>query len=64
VVAKALLVDAGVLVSAGYQFGPQSGGHFRVCYARDEVEWSRALDRMVTVLDRLAAEVGLRSRVS
>jgi len=54
-VAKALLVDAGVLVSPGYQFGPGSGGFFRVCYARDEAEWASALDRMVEVLQRLAA---------
>jgi aspartate/methionine/tyrosine aminotransferase len=54
VVAEALLCDAGVLVSPGYQFGPASGGHFRVCYARDETEWTQALDRMVDVLDGLA----------
>jgi aspartate/methionine/tyrosine aminotransferase len=58
-VAKALLVEAGVLVSPGYQFGPRSGGCFRVCYARDETEWSAALDGMVSVLDRLAGESGL-----
>ena len=53
-VAKHLLSDAGVLVSPGYQFGIQEGGHFRVCYARDETEWEQALGRMVEVLGDLA----------
>ena len=57
--ARALLRDAGVLVSPGYQFGIQGDGHFRICYARDEKEWTRALDRMVAVLDGLARERGL-----
>jgi aspartate/methionine/tyrosine aminotransferase len=52
-VAEALLRRAGVLVSPGYQFGATSNGHFRVCYARDEVEWADALDRMVEVLSDL-----------
>ena len=54
VIAEALLCEAGVLVSPGYQFGPASGGHFRLCYARDQAEWTQALDRMVGVLDGLA----------
>jgi aspartate/methionine/tyrosine aminotransferase len=54
VVAEAILVNAGVLVSPGYQFGPTAGGHFRLCYARDEQQWTGALDRMVEVLDGLA----------
>ena len=49
-----LPAGAWVLVSPGYQFGPSSGGHFRLCYARDEAEWALALDRMVGVLDGLA----------
>ena len=53
-VASHLLRDAGVLVSPGYQFGPDQEGHFRVCYARDEQTWSEALDRMVGVLEKLA----------
>ena len=52
-VAKALRDEAGVIVSPGYQFGPRGFGHFRVCYARDEQEWSAALDRMVTCLTGL-----------
>ncbi|MGA9345074.1 MAG: aminotransferase class I/II-fold pyridoxal phosphate-dependent enzyme, partial [Nocardioidaceae bacterium] len=52
-VAKALRDEAGVIVSPGYQFGPRGFGHFRVCYARDEQEWSAALDRMVACLTRL-----------
>jgi aspartate/methionine/tyrosine aminotransferase len=56
--------DASVLISPGYQFGPGAGGHFRVCYARDEKEWSAALDRMVCVLDRLAKPKGLPALAS
>ena len=58
-VARALLTKAGVLVSPGYQFGIQGNGHFRICYARDEKQWSLALDRMVEVLDELAVKRGL-----
>ncbi|RZN35808.1 aspartate aminotransferase [Bradyrhizobium sp. Leo121] len=57
-VAEALLTEAGALVSPGYQFGPASGGHFRVCYARDETEWSSALDRTVRTLDTLKKRRG------
>jgi aspartate/methionine/tyrosine aminotransferase len=64
VVAEALLCEAGVLVSPGYQFGPASGGHFRLCYARDETEWALALDRMVGVLDGLARRHGLPERAA
>jgi aspartate/methionine/tyrosine aminotransferase len=46
-----LLEGAGVLVSPGYQFGPDCSGHFRICYAREEGAWAAALDRMVAVLD-------------
>lgn len=53
-VAEHLLKDASVLVSPGYQFGNQGQGHFRVCYARDENIWEKALDRMVEVLNNLA----------
>jgi len=63
VIASALLREAGVLVSPGYQFGPGGPNHFRVCYARDEREWTLALDRMITVLDRFATESGLPGRV-
>ena len=59
VVATALLREAGVLVSPGYQFGAGGRHHFRLCYARDEREWSAALDRMIDVLDRLARTAGL-----
>ncbi|HZP77208.1 MAG TPA: aminotransferase class I/II-fold pyridoxal phosphate-dependent enzyme [Pseudolabrys sp.] len=59
VVSHALLRDASVLVSPGYQFGPRGAGHFRVCYARDEKVWAEALKRMVCVLERLASEQGL-----
>lgn len=58
-VAGALLREAGVLVSPGYQFGPRGHGHFRVCYARDEQEWAAALERMTAVLDRFARTAGL-----
>mgnify|MGYP002713088857 CR=1 FL=1 len=53
-VAQALMRKAGVLISPGYQFGPNCDGFFRVCYARDEKIWSDALDRMVKVLSMLA----------
>ncbi|WP_028926356.1 pyridoxal phosphate-dependent aminotransferase [Pseudonocardia acaciae] len=58
-VAHRLLREAGMLVSPGYQFGPGSAGHFRVCFARDERMWDRALERAVAVLDRLAREHGV-----
>lgn len=51
VVARTLQEQAGVVVSPGYQFGPSGIGHFRICYARDEVAWSAALDRMVVALN-------------
>jgi aspartate/methionine/tyrosine aminotransferase len=53
-VAGALRREAGVIVSPGYQFGERGTGHFRVCYARDEVEWAQALDRMAACLGGLA----------
>ncbi|WP_299977743.1 aminotransferase class I/II-fold pyridoxal phosphate-dependent enzyme [Desulfobacula sp.] len=62
-VAKALMKEAAILVSPGYQFGIQGDGHFRLCYARDENEWSSALDRMVGVLNALAVERGLEGGV-
>jgi aspartate/methionine/tyrosine aminotransferase len=52
-VAKALLENAAVLVSPGYQFGVRGIGHLRLCYARDESEWADALERIVAVLDAL-----------
>jgi aspartate/methionine/tyrosine aminotransferase len=58
-VSQALMKDAAVLVSPGYQFGIQGDGHFRVCYARDERQWSAALDRMLDALNRLADKQGL-----
>ena len=58
-ISQVLMRDAAVLVSPGYQFGPQGAGHFRVCYARDERQWAAALERIVTVLDGLAVKAGL-----
>ncbi len=49
-VARLLQDEAGVVVSPGYQFGPSGIGRFRICYAREEAEWSRALDRMTDAL--------------
>lgn len=63
-VSQALMRDAAMLISPGYQFGPAGAGHFRVCYARDEAEWTAALDRMVVVLDGLAKQAGLPGRTS
>ena len=42
------------MVSPGYQFGPSGLGHFRICYAREEVSWDQALDRMVAALTAVA----------
>lgn len=53
-IAARLQSEAGVVVSPGYQFGPGGVGHFRICYARDEAEWSAALDRIVACLTNLA----------
>ncbi len=50
-VARLLQQEAGVVVSPGYQFGPSGIGHFRTCYARDEGDWARALQRMAEALD-------------
>jgi aspartate/methionine/tyrosine aminotransferase len=49
-VARLLQTEGGVVVSPGYQFGPSGVGKFRICYARDEVQWAAALDRMTTAL--------------
>ena len=57
-VAAALQRDARVIVSPGYQFGPRGTGHFRICYARDEIEWTAALELMVQCLSALATNVG------
>lgn len=58
-VAETLLTEASVLVSPGYQFGPGSAGHFRICYARDESIWEKALDNIVATLDKIAIKQGL-----
>lgn len=57
-VARLLQDEAGVIISPGYQFGPSGIGHFRVCYARDESEWARALDRITTALTRVSGRSG------
>jgi aspartate/methionine/tyrosine aminotransferase len=56
VVARRIAEDAAVLVSPGYQFGANGIGRFRVCYARDEREWTVALERITDVLNRLKRE--------
>jgi aspartate/methionine/tyrosine aminotransferase len=58
-IATALLEKAGALISPGYQFGPSGKGHFRVCFARDEEQWSHTMEKMVQVLDDLAKNAGL-----
>lgn len=58
-VATALLEKAGVLISPGYQFGPTANGHFRLCFARDDEEWAKALGRIVDVLHQLARRTGI-----
>ena len=57
-IAIRLQKQAGVIVSPGYQFGDRGIGHFRICYARDEMEWSSALDRMVSVLSEISSRNG------
>jgi aspartate/methionine/tyrosine aminotransferase len=61
-IATAFLREAGVLVSPGYQFGSSGHGHFRICYAREEVAWAAALERMLAILDRYARAAGLPGR--
>jgi len=58
-VAECLLRKGSVLVSPGYQFGIQEQGHFRVCYARDEEIWIKALNRMVEILNDLGVKNNL-----
>ena len=48
--ARVLQQEAGVVVSPGYQFGPSGMNRFRICYAREEEQWSRALERMTAAL--------------
>ena len=38
-IARCLAEKADILVSPGYQFSLGAEGHFRICYARDEVTW-------------------------
>jgi aspartate/methionine/tyrosine aminotransferase/AcrR family transcriptional regulator len=49
-VAMRLKEKAGLIVNPGYQFGASGAGHFRLCFAQDEVAWERALDRMAEVI--------------
>lgn len=49
-VARRLVIDAGVIVNPGYQFGPAGGGGFRICFAQEETVWASALGRIVEVL--------------
>ncbi len=53
VVATKLMQDAGVVVNPGYQFGDRGRGSFRICFAQDEEVWDFALDRIITVLEKL-----------
>lgn len=57
-VAARLQRQARIIVSPGYQFGPRGVGHFRVCYARDEAEWSAVLDRVVRCLTETGTASG------
>lgn len=54
-VARVLQDEAKVVVSPGYQFGPSGLGHFRICYAREEVSWERALQAMTSALTTATA---------
>lgn len=55
--ARILQQEAGVVVSPGYQFGPSGMSRFRICYARDEQQWSRALERMTAALQAASSEL-------
>lgn len=48
--ARILQREAGVVVSPGYQFGPSGMNRFRICYAREERQWSQALERVTAAL--------------
>lgn len=49
----ACLLDAGMVVNPGYQFGPAGLGSFRICFAQDEAVWENALPTMIEALARL-----------
>jgi aspartate/methionine/tyrosine aminotransferase len=49
----ACLIDAGMVVNPGYQFGTGGLGSFRICFAQDEHVWEDALSRIVQTLDSL-----------
>ncbi|EAR51047.1 aspartate aminotransferase [Oceanicola granulosus HTCC2516] len=51
-IGRTLARDAATLISPGYQFGPNSSGHIRICYARDPATWPDDLRRMIDVLER------------
>jgi aspartate/methionine/tyrosine aminotransferase len=53
-VARVLQDEARVVVSPGYQFGPSGLGHFRICYAREEISWEKALQNMTSALTAAA----------
>lgn len=61
-VAETLRDEAGILISPGYQFGEHGRGHFRLCYARDEVEWAHKLELIVASLERMYARVQSASK--
>jgi aspartate/methionine/tyrosine aminotransferase len=54
-IALALMEQADVIVNPGYQFGTSDRAAFRICFAQEERVWERALERIVTTLERLAA---------
>jgi aspartate/methionine/tyrosine aminotransferase len=54
-VARALLTEADVLITPGYEFGPRGVGSFRICFAQDAGVLRSALERIATTLSELAA---------
>ena len=54
-VARVLQDEAKVVVSPGYQFGPSGIGHFRICYAREEISWEKSLQAMTSALTTAGA---------
>ena len=60
-IALALKSEAGLLVNPGYQFGPRGDKHFRICFAQEEREWDRAMDRMIATLKSLREKSAARA---
>lgn len=54
--AERLVLDQGLLVNPGYQFGPRGVGSFRVCFAQPEAEIPRIVAGIERTLGRLQSD--------